>query len=86
MEIAQFGRVSARFEPKRLDTLRPEARPHVGQTFEWLASWKITEEDGGPYVGQWAFTLAYGPDYETAAPNFGWVPEEDLVFEEEGTT
>ena len=49
MQIKHLQHLRARFEPKRLDTLRPEARPFVGQTF-------------------------------------GWVPEEDLVFEEEGTT
>ena len=85
MQIEHLQHLRARFEPKRLDTLRPEARPFVGQTFKWMASWKITEEDGGPYVGQWAFTLSYSSVNE-GQQNFGWVPEEDLVFEEEGTT
>ena len=84
MQFEHLQHVRARFEPKRMETLRPEARPFIGRTFEWMASWKITEEDGGPYVGQWAFTLSYSPENEGL--NFGWAPEEDLVFTKEGTT
>ena len=35
-----------------METLRPEVRPFIRRTFEWMASWKITEEDGGPYAAE----------------------------------
>ena len=75
----QFQHIRATFCPRRVDDLKPDAIPHVGQTFEWMAAWPITEEDGGPYVGEWAMTLAYRSD---GAPNinFGWVPSGDLVI------
>src|SRR5690606_29233534 len=62
----------ATFTPKRLDTLRPEARAHIGKTYLWHRMWTITEDDGGPYVGQ----TAWQPDPEFGV---GWAPDEDLT-------
>lgn len=62
----------ATFMPKRTDTLRPEARKHVGTTYLWRAQWVVTEEDGGDYVGQ---TVWLPEDRDVY---FGWVPDEDL--------
>ena len=67
----RFQVVKARFAPVDLHTLRPEAYPHVGEVLDWEVVWKITEEDGGPYAGQWAMLA-------TGRPNFGWVPLCDL--------
>lgn len=63
----------ATFTPKRLDTLRPEASEHIGKTYLWRAQWVVTEEDGGPYVGQ----VAWLPDDHSI--RLGWSPDEDLT-------
>jgi hypothetical protein len=75
--IRQFQKVRAVFRPRRTDDLHNGSAQYVGQEFTWTAAWMITEEDGGPYVGEWAMTLAYRED---GAPNinFGWVPSGDL--------
>ena len=68
------GTRRATFEPKRRETLRPDAAPFVGQTFTWRFLWVVDEEDGGPYVGQAVWEPA-----DRDAPWFGWVPDEDLA-------
>jgi hypothetical protein len=84
MEIAErFQKVRAVFRPRHTDTLRPEAHQYIGQTFDWMAAWPITEEDGGRYVGEWAMTLAYREDGSLPI-NFGWVPSGDLEPVKEG--
>jgi hypothetical protein len=75
--LQQFQKVRAVFRPRHLDTLRPDAVQYIGQEFEWLVAWKIDEEDGGPYAGEWAMTTAYRND-GAAHINFGWVPSGDL--------
>lgn len=67
-------RVFARFNPKVKENLRGDAVLQVGNEFEFYHCWKITEEDGGPYVGQDAW-MADDPSF-----NMGWVPTEDLDF------
>lgn len=74
--MEQFDKVKAYFEPKRLETLRDEAKPFVGKLMTFEALWIIDEEDGGPYVGQWAMR-ACGENKLDWLP-FGWVPEEDI--------
>lgn len=71
-DAVQFSAVRARFNPKRLDTLRPELCGALGAEAVFMYAWPIEEADGGPYVGQWALT--------TFDPRFLdlWVPEEDL--------
>ncbi len=67
----RFEVIKARFSPVDIHTLRPEAHEYVGEVLDWEAYWIVTEEDGGPYVGQWAMLA-------TGRPNFGWVPLCDL--------
>ena len=74
--MQQFEKVQAYFEPKRVETLRDEAKPFIGMLMTFEALWLIEESDGGPYVGQWAMgsSAANGID---CLP-FGWVPQEDI--------
>ena len=72
-EQIQVGdEIEATFRPKDLSTLRDRAKPLIGQRLRWQALWAINGEDGGPYVGQWAWEPI---DVE---PWVGWVPSEDL--------
>jgi hypothetical protein len=71
-DLQRFDEVVATFQPKRLDTLKPEAAAAVGYRGRFRVIWEITEEDGGPYVGQWAF------EFCDRGLRQGWVPEEDL--------
>lgn len=67
--------IRATFQPKRLDTLKPDAAEHVGETFDWEFLWEIGEDDSAVYAGQ----AAWQPlDPNRALPWFGWVPTEDL--------
>lgn len=67
-------RVSAIFDPKRVDDLRPEAVPFIGRRFEWLASWTF-EDDNPRYGGQTTFVC---DDPEWEALGLVWAPAEDL--------
>ena len=67
----QFERVQAYFEPRRVETLRDEAKPFIGQVLTFEALWIIDEEDGGPYVGQWAMRAIGENDIDWLP--FGWV-------------
>lgn len=62
----------ATFAPKRRDTLKPEATPFIGRTMEWRELWVVTEDDGGPYIGQTVWEPVDRGIW------FGWVPDEDL--------
>lgn len=61
----------ATFQPRRTETLRPEASTFVGQTLEWEYAGTMDE---GPYDGQTIWTPT-----DKSLPWFGWVPDEDLV-------
>lgn len=77
--MEHLDRITGYFEPKNMDTLKPEALPYVGRLMTFQALWIITEDDGGPYVGQWAMGPAYDPDEEDMEIfPFGWVPSEDI--------
>ncbi len=87
--IERYSVVRAVFNPKRLDTLRPECLPFIGKTGLFQAMWKIDEEDGGPYVGQWAMGIIKSGCQSWRAEGLertdelddlfvGWIPEEDL--------
>lgn len=74
------ARFYATFQPVQVGTLKPGVERWIGQRFLWEALWCITEEDGGPYVGQWACTPIQADPYrllglEPAA----WAPLEDLT-------
>jgi hypothetical protein len=71
-----YEKVQAYFEPKRTETLRDEARPFIGKLMTFEALWLIDEEDGGPYVGQWAMRACAENGLDWLP--LGWVPEEDI--------
>lgn len=76
-ELAQFDNFWATFNPKRTDDLTPGVADHIGKRLRWEASWIITEEDGGPYVGDWHCTLH--PDHGAdVAYSFVWAVLCDL--------
>jgi len=66
------------FEPKVLDTLDEKAKPYIGKKMQFEALWRITEEDGGPYVGQWALRALRKNSSEWLP--IGWIPQEDIRF------
>lgn len=49
--LAQFDLVLGRFNPKNVETLRPEYRQHIGKVFTYEVVWVIEE---GTYAGQLA--------------------------------
>lgn len=73
--MEQSEKITGFFEPNIKETLREEAKPFIGQLLEFEALWLINEDDGGPYVGQWAMR-AIGKDGDWLP--FGWVPLEDI--------
>ena len=74
----EFGtQIAATFQPKRLETLRRENHPLIGQRLTFTYAWTVDDEDGGPYVGQ-AVWIAH--DDRADSPRLhGWVPDEDLT-------
>jgi hypothetical protein len=70
-----YDRIVATFQPKRTDNLKPAAAGYVGWRGEFECLWKITEEDGGPYVGQHAWRVIE----ENGLAHGGWIPTEDLI-------
>lgn len=73
--MKQFDRFLATFQPQRTDDLKPGVAELIGLRCEWEVAWLIEEEDGGPYIGEWA-CAAYGLE---ASPPFAWAPSCDLV-------
>lgn len=65
--------IEATFNPKRLDTLRPEAEPFIGKRLEWTRGWEIEDGDSSVYQGQVAWIPRRWEDREV-----GWIPSEDL--------
>jgi hypothetical protein len=81
--MEQYDKFEATFLPHCVSDLKPGAEawigPRIGQRLTWQAMWMIDEdeEDGGPYVGQYACVVVdYDPDDH---PPFVWVPECDLA-------
>lgn len=69
-------KVSAIFDPKIRDTLRPGVETLIGRRFVFRASFTLGDDEGGPYGGQQVF-LSRDPEWE-AIDGAGWVPAEDL--------
>jgi hypothetical protein len=69
--------VTARFNPKRLESLKPELKSAIGVVAKFRYAWTIDEDDGGPYVGQIAF-LTDDERFQHL-----WIPTEDLEFLED---
>lgn len=78
------------FNPIRVETLKPESLIHIAKMIEFTAGWLIDEDDGGPYVGQFALcplrvitlqerTTSKIYD-QSPSINMGWVPEEDVTI------
>lgn len=72
--MSDLWAIEATFQPTIADTLRPESLTRVGKRLRFTRGWEITEEDGGPYVGQ----VAWIPDRDDLGW-FGWVPTADLA-------
>ena len=75
--MKQFEIVTATFQPRRRDDLKPRAVLWVGVRMHWQAAWVVEREDGGPYIGHWAMVpIDPTPKGREA---LGWVPLCDLV-------
>ncbi len=68
--LCRYDIVTATFNPKRLDDLRPDALNYIGNRGQWLVAWKIGPKDTNRFMGQWAFTPH--PINRLAV---GWVPQ-----------
>lgn len=64
--------ISAVFNPKSRDSLRPESAEFIGQVFKLM--WVGTGSADEPYPGQWRWQT-YGPP-PVVFP--WWIPHEDL--------
>lgn len=74
------SRVRARFEPKRMDNLRPCMVPLVGRTFEFECYGTM---DQGDYDGQTIWFMDRKHDTEILEESRGyWSPREDLEIVE----
>lgn len=60
----------ATFRPKRLDNLRPELVPLIGEVAEWDYAGRSGDDE--PYPGQWRWNTS------DARWRGKWVPDEDL--------
>lgn len=78
MEVRQFERRQATFQPTRTDNLRHGAEAWIGEEAEWEAVWVI--DDGESYAGQWAWAIQLDADDPRYPPPFVWVPQCDLRF------
>jgi len=74
-EIEPYSLIEAVYNPVRIDNLRPEWKPLVGQTFTWFFLW--TQEHDEQYPGQRTFEIYQQP--ERGLPHH-WSPECDLSF------
>lgn len=70
----KFDRVTATFRPRRLDDLHPSALDAIGARCVWECLWIINEDDGGPYVGEFAMR----PLNDCLHPRV-WAPSGDLI-------
>jgi len=74
-KLRRYDEVIATFQPKRTDDLKPGVVAYFGHRGRWQVAWRITEEDGGSYVGQWALAPW---DVDERFGWLGWAPEEDF--------
>ncbi len=61
--------MEATFMPRRRSDIRPEAARFVGWRGQWQALWRISEDEGGDFVGQMMWMPRDG------WPWFGWAPD-----------
>jgi len=66
--VNQFDVIYAKFAPRRLDDLTPEAKTALGVVGEWKALWVI---ESGQFSGEWAMDLR-------GSVGLGWIPSGDL--------
>ncbi len=67
------------FNPKNLETLRPEAHQYIGKEFYYLFAWTVREGEG--FAGQNAYTMHPKTDRHDF---LFWCPEEDITWLTEG--
>ena len=67
--------MEAEFRPRRTGDLKDGWAEHTGDIGLWHRLWLITPDDGGPYVGYWAWEAPR--DWEDIRGS--WCPECDLV-------
>lgn len=75
--LKQYSYYDVRFNPRRTDDLKPEARWWIGKTFRAQAAWLI-DRDAHAYAGQFALTPDRAATVASGPNCVGWMPEEDL--------
>ena len=71
--MQQFDYISFVFNPKKLDTLRDNAKTYICKELTGMVSWAIDE---GVYKGQFAITTI-SLNGENIDKYIGWIPLED---------
>lgn len=71
-QINSFDVITATFQPRRTDDLKPHVRDWIGVRLRWCAAWEI---DKGSYAGQMAMMPHEVP---LGLKPIGWVPLCDL--------
>lgn len=77
MKFVQLQKLKGVFKPVDMETLRDECKKYIDRELVFESLWLIDEEDGGPYIGQWAFRAT---NEKGEWLDMGWVPEEDIEF------
>ncbi|GGC86783.1 hypothetical protein [Chelatococcus reniformis] len=96
-DFVLYSRYRAMYSPKRMADLKPGSAAFIGKTGVFEAIWRISKDDGGPYVGLWAMGVPREwMDTVPKATRWGdcwvWVPACDIegaqeIFDEvEGLT
>lgn len=67
------------FQPRRRDDLKPGLEAAIGRRMLWSAGWRITPEDGGPYVGEWAMCIEPTCEEDKRVFTYAWTPSCDLA-------
>ena len=75
----QYEIVDAIYQPLRTDDLKPGMPEWIGRRENWHALWMIDEDDGGPYVGQWAMQPIVANHQPHPDFPYLWVPQCDLA-------
>jgi len=72
--LKQYDKITAKFNPKRIDDLVDGASEFIGLILIWQASWVIED---GQFEGEWA--MAVIGNLRDIVP-FAWVPLSDLEY------
>ncbi len=70
------------FNPKNIETLKPEAIKYIGKKLFFMYAWLIEPDED--YAGQNAYTLHPEKNRYSYLDGVVWCPEEDITWLTEG--